>query len=339
MTILVIDQNPADQDLIARNLHHWGYPSVKIARSLAEAAELLAFNDPSATKSMFELELIIIDTGMRDRALEFVKKLDSSIVYQDIPILAIAEGSRQERMSAAFAYGAHDFLSKPIATYELKSRVRSCLKLKYEIDRRQAREKELIEATHQLSDLNQILSKLSLIDSLTGIPNRRCFDDTLGQEWRRAQRHGGELTVIMIDIDHFKLYNDHYGHQMGDRALTTVARSIQDELRRPGDLLSRYGGEEFSIILPNTNAHQAESLCRKITQAVERAQIPHEKSKTSDYVTISMGVSSADPGQFSGDQKQLIEQADIALYESKQNGRNRYTVFTPDMHSGKGQPA
>src|SRR5690606_1600942 len=102
----------------------------------------------------------------------------------------------------------------------------------YEIDRRKAREHELIEATHQLSDLNQILSKLSLMDSLTGIPNRRCFDETLDQEWRRSLRHGGDLTVIMLDIDYFKQFNDTYGHQKGDQCLRLVAKAIHDELRR-----------------------------------------------------------------------------------------------------------
>jgi diguanylate cyclase (GGDEF)-like protein len=329
MTLLVIDANDNDREQICELLRGWGYHSVRACSDLEEATDLLALDEAPKGKALYGLELVLLDLTQGAPYPSFIQKIHNVPAYADIPILALSEGQRQERMSTAFAYGAHDFVSKPIEAYELKSRLRSCLKLKYEIDRRKAREHELIEATHQLSDLNQILSMLSLMDSLTGIPNRRCFDDTLEQEWRRAQRHSGELTIIMLDIDYFKQFNDTYGHQKGDQCLRSVAKAIQEELRRPGDLLARYGGEEFSIILPNTNAAQSEPLCQKILDAVRRIHVPHETSKVADHVTVSMGVASTDPQHSTLAAAELVQYADEALYEAKTSGRNRYSILTP----------
>lgn len=335
MTLLVIDPNDQDRQKISQLLAEWGYSAVRECCNDFEALELLGLNDPRHDRSLYGIELIILDISQGAEFYNLIRRIHESPAYEDIPILTLAEGPRQECISTAFAYGSHDFLSKPIEPYELRSRIRSSLKFKYEIDRRKAREHELIEATHQLSDLNQILSKLSLMDGLTGVPNRRCFDETLDMEWRRAQRHGGPVTIIMLDIDYFKRFNDAYGHQKGDHCLRLVAKAIHEELRRPGDLLARYGGEEFSIILPNTTADLVQPLCRKILDAVQRLHIVHEHSLASNVVTISIGYASADP-KLNKDMsaQELVECADSALYAAKRNGRNRFEIAErADRHS------
>lgn len=333
MTLLIIDPNERDRQHICQLLKEWGYSSIRECASDEEAVEMLGLNDQEFGRSLYGIELILLDLTQGGDYPALIKRIHDCPAYEDVPVLVLGEGPRQERISTAFAYGAHDFVSKPVESYELRSRVRSCLKLKYEIDRRKAREHELIEATHQLSDLNQILSKLSLMDSLTGIPNRRCFDDTLDQEWRRSLRHGGELTIIMMDIDYFKQFNDTYGHQKGDQCLRLVAKAIHDELRRPGDLLARYGGEEFAVILPNTTAEQVQPLCRNILEAVQRLQIANVNSEVSKFVTISMGLASADPKLSNMSAQELVERADTALYTAKRNGRNRFHMDSSDCQS------
>ncbi len=326
MGILVVDPNVDDLSFICRFLNMSGYNDVFPFSSIREAEQNLHRSDSSALKSIFAIDIAIIDVSSGQPAYHFLEKMRRSAVYQDLPILAISDGNRSEAMSSSFAYGATDFLSKSIDEYELKARVRVGIKLKYEIERRKARERELIEVTNQLTDLNEILSNLSLIDSLTGIANRRCFDDSLSQEWRRAVRHGGDLTLIMIDVDHFKRYNDSYGHQMGDKCLVDLTRTINLQLRRPGDMLARYGGEEFAIILPNTAAWQTDVLCSKIQKSIENLHIPHESSPSASYVTISMGVASTNPAEGFMDSARLLQAADEALYIAKAKGRNTFVI-------------
>lgn len=336
MTIFVVDPVEHDLNYITKLLDEWGYSSHRSYASESEALEMLGLLDTSDDRAVYGLELFIIDISQGGEYPNLLRKIHECRAYSDIPILVLADGPRQENISTAFAYGAHDFMSKPLEEHELRARVRSSLKFKYEIDRRKAREHELIEATHQLSDLNQILSKLSLMDSLTGIPNRRCFDETLDLEWRRALRYGGKFTVIMIDIDHFKLYNDTYGHQKGDHCIRQVAKTIHEELRRPGDLLARYGGEEFVVILPSTTAKSVEPLSQKILRSVEALQIPHESSKTSDFVTISMGIASLDPKGSRQSAQDLVLLADQALYQAKAKGRNQVVIHAASSEEKAG---
>lgn len=327
MGILVVDTNPDDLRFIGRFLKDAGYQDIFPFSSLNEADETLHRYEGHQQKFILNIDMAIIDVSSGQTGYHFIEKMRQSKNYQDLPILAISEGHRSEAMSSSFAYGATDFLSKSIDECELRARVRAGIKLKCEIEMRKAREKELIEAANQLTDLNDILSNLSLIDGLTNIANRRCFDESLSREWRRAARHGGDLTLIMIDVDHFKLYNDSYGHQRGDKCLMDVTKAINMQLQRPGDMLARYGGEEFAIILPNTKAWQSDALCAKIKKNIEAMNIPHKSSPTADHVTISMGVASRDPSQKNSDLGQLIQEADEALYEAKMKGRNTYIIL------------
>lgn len=165
------------------------------------------------------------------------------------------------------------------------------------------------------------LRELAELDGLTTLPNRRTFDESLKREWHRLMRSGLELAVIMIDIDHFKLYNDTYGHQRGDACLVRVARAIESVIKRPADMVARYGGEEFVCLLPETDREGAVTVAESIQKAIENLQLEHSSSEVSNCVTVSLGVASMRPPQ--GEEPEIvIAKADAALYEAKRSGRN-----------------
>jgi hemerythrin len=183
------------------------------------------------------------------------------------------------------------------------------------------RTRSLAEANSALEDAYRKMEALARVDGLLGIANRRHFDERLDQEWRRAQRERTELGLLMIDVDHFKLYNDAYGHQAGDDCLKAVVQCLGAG-RRPADLLARYGGEELVLMLPNTAASGALVVAREVCAAVARAQIPHRASPVAEVVTVSVGVATRTPSVGSSSAL-LLAAADAALYEAKDQGRNR----------------
>ena len=181
---------------------------------------------------------------------------------------------------------------------------------------------QLMKQQEALEQANRELEELSLLDSLTNIANRRSFQNHLESEWKRAIRYQSSLSLIMIDIDFFKNYNDHYGHVAGDQCLRLVAKALQEQVQRPGDLASRYGGEEFAVILPDTSLENADSLAETIREAVESLGIPHAWSSIAPVITLSLGVSSIIPDSLKISEI-LVTTADQALYQAKNNGRNR----------------
>lgn len=174
-----------------------------------------------------------------------------------------------------------------------------------------------------LEEANAQLKRLSFLDALTSIPNRRAFEERFQLEWRRAQRHSSSIAILMIDIDHFKEYNDHYGHQRGDECLAQLAQRLRNSVSRPGDFVARYGGEEFSIILPDTDLGGASAVADNLRRRVAGLRIPHAASPVRDIVTISVGAAAVipDPGS-----PVPVAAADHALYRAKQLGRNRVEV-------------
>lgn len=184
-------------------------------------------------------------------------------------------------------------------------------------------EKTVLDRTKELNNTKKKLEALSRTDALTGIANRRCFDERLKAEWKRAIREKTPLSLMMIDIDHFKLFNDRYGHVMGDNCLKDVASSLQKSLHRPDDLVARYGGEEFVIILPNTK--DVSTPAENCRLGIENLRVPHETSDIAQYVTISIGTVTLIPDN----QSEFIEftdKADRALYEAKESGRNKVCI-------------
>lgn len=176
-----------------------------------------------------------------------------------------------------------------------------------------------------LKESNRQLEGLARIDALTQIPNRRVFNETLRKEWKRMQRARMPISLLMIDVDFFKLYNDHYGHAQGDDCLKQVANAIKGCVRRPYDLAARYGGEEFCCLLPETDRTGAEAVANAVLNAVRNCEMPHAQSKVSDTVTVSIGGVSVIP-EDNDPHTKLITHADQLLYKSKDSGRNRVTT-------------
>lgn len=191
------------------------------------------------------------------------------------------------------------------------------------------RETNLLAA---LETANTRLDKISRADLLTQVANRRHFDEFLTQVWERAELDGSEVSLIMIDIDHFKAYNDHYGHPAGDECLRQVAGTLKRRLRRPGDLVARFGGEEFIAVLTGTTLPIAQQAAERIRVAIERLRLPHVGSPTSSFVTASVGVACMRPQDPGASQKALVSQADESLYRAKGHGRNR---VWPDAQAPK----
>jgi diguanylate cyclase (GGDEF)-like protein len=187
--------------------------------------------------------------------------------------------------------------------------------------------KTLVE---DLNSSNEQLLMLASLDGLTGISNRRSLDETFGKEWKRAIRLGTPLALVMLDVDLFKGYNDHYGHHAGDECLRTVAQTLSDNVRRAQDEVGRFGGEEFMLLLPHTNLAGAEYLAEKARVAILELKIPHAGSPW-EYVTVSVGCSAMTPG-IGMVQKELLQRADGALYEAKKSGRN-YVVSKTEVES------
>ncbi|MFS2002030.1 diguanylate cyclase domain-containing protein [Duganella sp. CT11-25] len=251
-------------------------------------------------------DLILLDAvmpGMDGYAV--CAELRSSPRLQDIPVIFVTALSQPEDETRALEAGAVDFISKPFNVAVVRARVRSQLTIKRQAD---------------------AMRELSMTDGLTGVANRRSFNDTVDAEWRRCARAGLPLSVIMIDIDHFKLYNDHYGHQSGDTCLQQVCAAMKRCATRPQDLLARYGGEEFILLLPQEGLEGTEVVARRILEEVSKLAIPHATSTTATHVTVSLGLASVLPPPDSGDASALIRAADANLYRAKQTGRNRYCV-------------
>lgn len=224
---------------------------------------------------------------------------------QPLPVAFVSQDVEDKIELDAYNAGASDFLllSRPAAI--IQSRIQILVQLKQSQDQ---------------------LLRSARIDGLTQVNNRREFERNIETEWRRAKRAKRTIAMIMIDIDHFKAFNDFYGHLAGDGCLRTVAKAIKSTIQRAEDMVCRYGGEEFAVILPDTDLHGAELLAQKMSEAVINLNITHERSDTEQMVTISAGVSCLNPF-LEGSPHDLIEQADKALYYAKASGRNQVALI------------
>jgi diguanylate cyclase (GGDEF)-like protein len=237
------------------------------------------------------------------------------------PILMITGLNDPDSVDQAFAAGADDYITKPIHWPVLRQRVRRLL---YQ----NQLYLQLKETNYKLAQVNQALERLASLDGLTQIANRRHFDYCLQKEWRRMNREQQPLSLIMTDIDYFKLYNDTYGHQAGDDCLYQVAQAIASTLQRPADLVARYGGEEFVILLPNTEAKGAVHLAKMIRNRLRELDLLHRSSPIDQRVSLSLGVASVIPDAIQVPAN-LIAAADKALYQAKAAGRNCVCLVVP----------
>lgn len=323
MAIVIVDDTIFGSEVIRSFLVSAGYLDVITLKSARELYQLV---DGYSERGILEIDLILMDIVMPEvDGIEACQNVKQRKWLEDVPVIMVTATTEKHDLRLAFSAGAMDYIKKPLDRVELLARVRSALRLKHETFRRKARESELLEVTRQLKAANERLKNLSFLDGLTGIANRRHFDQGLLQESRRAERDNTSLSLIMLDIDYFKAFNDTYGHLKGDDCLKTVASILKQTLKRPGDFSARYGGEEFAVVLPNTDDIGAAIIAEELRVGIERANIAHINSLCADYVTVSLGVVTRFSGQ-ADKPEDLILAADRALYRSKHEGRNRVSV-------------
>ena len=323
MNILIVDDSIVTRTFLTDMLQEAGYDNIIEAGSMEEVFAMFCSENQS-TCTLVDLVLLDINLPGKD-GIEGCRELKLIDQFRDVPVIMISGMDQVETLEPAFAAGASDYLTKPPNTLELKVRVSSALKLKGEIDNRKARERDLLHLTEQLEEVNFKLQLLSSRDGLTGLANRQAGTDFLSREWLRAARGQKEFSVIIIDIDFFKLYNDSHGHLAGDECLKKIATALQRGLQRPADLLVRYGGEEFMALLPDTGREGALRVGGAIKEAVAAVQLHHGNSTVSPHVTVSIGIASTTPG-LDMPVEWLIAAADRALYRAKQEGRNRICI-------------
>jgi len=294
-----------------------------------------------------EFALVLLDVQMPDMdGYEVAELLRGNKKTRHVPIIFVTAKNKEDAsIFKGYDSGAVDYLFKPLEPVILKSKVGVFLELfrhkeellakTHELDRRLA---DLEELKQLLEQTNEQLTHLSKKDGLTGLLNRRSFDETVEREWQRGLRNKQSLALLLVDIDYFKAYNDTYGHTMGDEALKAVADTLSGSAQRYVDRVARYGGEEFVVILPDTDLYGAEVIAERICNAVYSLHIPHKGAKERDRLTVSVGASAIVPRS---DLSILdsIELADAKLYEAKEAGRNcwRSALCDQEVVEGKDQ--
>ncbi len=256
----------------------------------------------SAVQGPNQPDLILLDILMPGMdGYEVCRQLKAGSNTMHIPVIFVTALDDSDEEVRGFEIGAVDYITKPFKPIIVKARVRTHIQLKQKTD---------------------LLDRMASLDGLTEIPNRRCFDTTLRQEISRAARIGSYLSLILMDIDFFKRFNDRYGHASGDNCLRRVAKALKGVIKRASDFVARYGGEEFVIILPGTDQDGALHVAEEARRAVAKLGIPHADSEAAGHVSLSLGVVTllVDQGVSPVD---LIEKADLSLYEAKNRGRNR----------------
>ncbi len=314
-TVLAIDDDPRNLQLLSSVLAEAGY-SVRAANSGARALKMMEREAP---------DLVLLDITMPEiDGYEVCRRIRSNPALSSVPVLFLSALDDVESKVRGFAVGGVDYVTKPFEPVEVLARVAAQLglvRMRRELERKN---EELQVAAVQLERKNRILEGLSYLDALTGVSNRRHFDEMIDREWRRALRERHPLAVVMIDLDHFKALNDTDGHARGDECLREVAAALSAALRRPGDVVARYGGEEFVVVLPQCDGDRALQTAERLRAAVEARAFPHGGSPRG-LVTASFGVASEVPSDGSSPGN-LVSRADAALYSSKHEGRNRVTL-------------
>ena len=292
-TILIVDDQPANIHALAALLKK-DYRILTATRG--EKALELAAQAPLP-------DLILLDIVMPDMdGHEVCCRLKNDEATKAIPIIFVTALGEERDEEHGLNLGAADYISKPFSPAIVRARVRNQIHLKLRTDR---------------------LEQVAMQDGLTQIPNRRRFDQKLREEWARLIRPDQSLSLLMIDIDQFKPYNDHYGHGAGDECLRQVAQALYQVPQRPADLVARYGGEEFAVVLPETDETGAEHLARRLLESVRALGIEHDYSDVAPQVSVSIGVATHSPRRPRSDAEALKQSADRALYQAKSQGRNR----------------
>ena len=289
--LLVVDDQPINIQVMHQVFG--GDYQVFMATSGPQALAICKANPP---------DLVLLDIVMPGMdGFEVCSSLKADDATCNIPVIFVTAHTDAAQETHGLGLGAVDFIAKPVNPAVVRARVKTQLTLKFQSD---------------------LLRKLVFLDGLSGVYNRRYFDQQLGIEWARSTRSSFPLSAIMIDVDHFKLFNDRYGHQSGDDCLRQIAVALKVCLKRPGDLVARYGGEEFACILPDTPFDDAMCLANDLERKVRALAIPHESSSVAKVITVSVGVATRTVDS-AEDAAALVGLADSQLYNAKQSGRGR----------------
>ena len=321
--ILVVDDDRFMRDLLRQVMEKEGYRVAEAENGLQGLEAYIRLNPDMV---LLDAIMPVMDGFTCCTKLQAMFEDDSGEYdfASHTPILMITSLEDSKSVDQAFEVGAVDFVTKPIHWAVLRQRVRRLL--------------EQAQLYRELQAANEELQRLAFLDGLTRVANRRGFDQALEHEWRRLIRESvsaknvgtetqfvqnpSSLSLILCDVDFFKLYNDSCGHLAGDECLQEVAEALSRAVNRPGDLVARYGGEEFAVLLPNTDAAGAVSVAQKIRTEIRNLQIPHPSSSVSEYITVSLGVTATIPSPNTVP-SELISIADKALYQAKESGRDR----------------
>ncbi|WP_010318436.1 diguanylate cyclase domain-containing protein [Vibrio ordalii] len=309
MRILLVDDVQLDRMQLTIRLKQLGHHVESVASGQA-ALDIYRKFDP---------ELILMDISMPGmNGFELSKKIRLQH-HEWVPIIFLSGHDEPSMIAKAIEAGGDDYLTKPVDKLVLNSKLLA-------MQRIASMRRELKRATVKLEELNRVLHQQANEDGLTQLFNRRFMDDKLKEMISWHGRHVFPMSLILLDVDYFKLFNDNYGHIEGDCCLTTIAQTVNQLFVRTGEYVGRYGGEEFLVLLGNTNYEQALVAAERIQQAMKKAQYPHQYSEIAEYVTLSQGVISLIP---SGTESitNIYSLADEALYQAKHQGRNCFISY------------
>lgn len=297
--LLIIDDRAENLELMQRRLIREGY-RVSVSNSGQDALQRLE-NE--------QFDVVLLDWLMPQMSgADVLAKIRSRFSAHELPVIVVTARHGSETIVDALTQGANDYLAKPLDFPVALARLATQVYLR--------------KVTRQLAEANRQLKQFSYIDGLTAIANRRKFDEYLMTVWRRSQQEGSPVSLILIDVDFFKRYNDALGHEAGDHALMRVAKAVSTGLFRAKDLAARYGGEEFAVILPETALDDAISVAERVRMAIMEMALPHPASSVMPVVTASLGVGEWRPTAFC-EPSALINLADKGLYQAKAAGRNQ----------------
>jgi diguanylate cyclase (GGDEF)-like protein len=310
MRILIADDSRTSRAALGDQLRAMGHVVME-AHEGQQAIEMFKADEP---------DLIVLDVDMPVmNGYETARRIRSlGGDHGWIPIIFLSSNIRDQDVATGIEAGGDDYLAKPVSPIVLRAKINAMQRI---TDMRQ----RLVDLTEELAGMNASLREESSQDPLTGIPNRRCFDAAFDQEWNHATRSGKPLALLLADVDHFKRYNDTYGHQRGDQALKAVANAMRNAARRKVDLVARYGGEEFALLLPDTPPVSALLVAGRVLEGLRAMRLPHEGSPAG-HVTMSIGVCATVP-QSDQDPAALVKTADRALYDAKSKGRNQAVLL------------
>jgi diguanylate cyclase (GGDEF)-like protein len=299
--LLVVDDQPINIQVMYQAFA--GEYQVFMATSGEQALTVCKNNPP---------DLILLDIVMPGLdGFEVCTRLKADEATRHIPVIFVTAHTDPAQETHGLSIGAVDFIAKPVNPDVVRARVKTHITLKFQSD---------------------LLRKLVFLDGLSGVFNRRYFDQQIATEWARSIRSNSPLSLILLDVDFFKLYNDRYGHQAGDDALRMIAVTLKSCLRRPADLVARYGGEEFACVLPDTSFEDAMALALELERKIREKQIPHESSTIDKVITISVGLATRE-GHADGDAPALLGLADSMLYKAKHSGRGRVCAEILGQHT------